>query len=59
MAVDVVEGGHEQAVAAVIALAEVLLRRGRAYVGDAAVLYADILISFRLKLFVQQVNVAE
>ena len=59
VAVDVVEAGQQQAVTAVIALAEVLLRLLRAYVGDAAVLYADILIFLCLKIFVQQVNVAE
>ena len=59
VAVDVVEAGQQQAVTAVIALAEVLLRLFRAYVGDAAVLYADILIFLCLKVFVQQVNVAE
>ncbi len=59
VAVHVVKAGQQQAVAAVIGLAEVLRRGGTADIGDAAVPHADVLPAFQGKIFIQQIDLGK
>ena len=59
VAVYVVEAAHQQTGSAIVAFAVILLRLGIADVGNLAVLHADVLPAFALKILIQQINIAK